>query len=92
MVFIKDYLEPDYTCSNRHCYWSNYKKDEDWGYYSRTNGDCSFCQDKCTKDATCGGVECGGNVNYCSWWKIGKCSKAQEKSTEHTRHKTCMKN
>ena len=84
-------MEVDYKCSDRHCYWNKYKKNIDWGYYSASNGNCSFCKNECSKDSDCGAVECGGNINYCSWWKIGKCATEEERAVEHTRHKTCTK-
>lgn len=65
-----------YTCEKKGCHWSRYVKNQDWGYYSETDGDCFKCQDQCNKDANCGAVECG--EGYCSWWKVGKCSKADE--------------
>ena len=58
------------------CPWVNYEEHEDWGYYSRTNGDCLTCQDQCSTDDNCGAIECG--EDYCSWWKVGKCSIDEE--------------
>ena len=84
-------VETEYICGNRHCLWENYEKDEDWGYYSRTNNDCMFCQDKCSNDTNCAGVECGGRVGYCSWWKQGRCVTKSEQTEEHDEHETCIK-
>ena len=67
------------------------EKDEDWGYYSKNNSDCAFCQDKCINDTNCGGVECGGKINYCSWWKQGRCVTKSEKTYESDLHETCIK-
>ena len=64
--------ESEYVCAMRHCYWGDYVEGEDWGYYSIPNNDCASCQDKCTSDPNCAGVECGGRFD-CSWWKKGTC-------------------
>ena len=71
--------------------WGNYEKDDDWGYYSRTNSDCTFCKDKCNNDTHCGGVECGGGVSYCSWWKRGRCVTKHEQTVQTYEHETCIK-
>ena len=78
-----------YICENRHCSWWNYVRGEDWDYYSKTNGDCNICQNKCSKDPNCGGVECGDTLNYCSWWKRGKCAKSSEKTYTDNKLETC---
>ena len=88
---ILETVETEYICGNRHCLWVNYEEGEDWGYYSQTNNDCTFCQDKCNNDTDCAGVECGGRVDYCSWWKQGKCVTVDEQTEIHTEHQTCIK-
>ena len=73
------YLLPaGYKCENRTCDWALYQECTDWGYYSKTNGDCSVCKDDCNKDPNCGAIECGGG--YCSWWKIDKCMSANART------------
>jgi len=54
------------------CDWEKYTRNVDWGYYSRNNGNCSWCQTQCTNDPNCWAIECGDG--YCSWWKNGTCS------------------
>ena len=61
-----------YVCEKKVCYWGRYKKFRDWGYFSRTDGDCMECQRRCNEDDNCGAIECGRG--HCSWWKKGKCS------------------
>ena len=61
-----------HACEDIGCNWSDYIENQDWGYYSTTEGDCEPCQDKCDQDQNCGAVECGDG--YCSWWKVGTCS------------------
>ena len=90
-IVLLSHLDEEYVCGNRHCLWENYKKNEDWGYYSKSNNDCKFCQEQCNNDSNCGGVECGGNVNYCSWWKHGICVTESEKTEVHNEHQTCYK-
>lgn len=52
----------------------------EWGYYNETYGDCSYCQDLCSADVNCGGLECGTGpwINYCSWWKVGVCDSYED--------------
>ena len=61
-------------CEKKSCKWGDYEASQDWGYYSKTNGNCQECQDRCNKDKTCGAVECG--KEYCSWWKTGTCTRS----------------
>ena len=63
-------------CSYKGCNWSTGEEGTDWGYFSTTNGDCTYCTNECDKDETCEGVECGGS--HCSWWKNGKCDETYE--------------
>ena len=84
-----------YACSHRHCKRTNrhYNKFVDWGYYSTTNGECKFCMDKCSSDPKCGGVVCG-ELDYCSWWALGKCTTYKEKADKGYKNlklKTCIK-
>ena len=65
--------------------------DTDWGYYSRNNSDCSFCQSKCTAHSSCIGVECGLTINYCSWWKRGSCARDAERTKENKINYSCFK-
>ena len=67
-----------YHCKNKACVWDNYKKNEDWGYFSEKDDDCERCRTKCTYDLKCGAVECGHG--YCSWWKVGKCRSWSEQN------------
>ena len=80
-----------YVCHYWHCPRMNDTKDEDWGYYSKTNNNCTFCTNKCDNDANCAGVECGSPKNYCSWWKQGKCVTEAELTKEDYSYKTCIK-
>ena len=82
------FLSDLHTCERRTCRWSNYDKNTDWGYYSKTNGDCTVCKDRCGNDTKCGAVECGGK--YCTWWKIGKCISENERNPSRTYY-TCQK-
>ena len=75
-----------YACEKNGCYWSNYVESQDWGYYSRTEGDCQQCQDECDKDHNCGSFVCG--ASYCTWWKVGVCSTPEQLTTYFT---TCRK-
>jgi hypothetical protein len=54
------------------------KANVDWGYFSKTEGDCAACQTLCDSDDNCGAVEC--NDGYCSWWKVGLCPETTKKS------------
>ena len=74
-MFFTVVVGTEYICGNSHCSWKDYVEHEDWGYYSRTNGNCTLCQDKCNHDRNCGGVECGGIYDYCGWWKEGSCGR-----------------
>ena len=61
----------------------NYKENKDFGFYSRTNSNCTACKEKCTVDANCGAIRCGGSEDPdpsnsdsspgCLWWKKGVC-------------------
>ena len=84
-------LGQKYLCDFKHCGWDKYVENEDWGYYSKNNSDCNFCQQKCEMDDNCSGVECGGRIDYCSWWKIGKCITEREKDVDVHYHVTCTK-
>ena len=88
---LTNILDQGYVCNDRHCLWENYIENEDWGYYSTNNGDCKLCQSKCTADSNCIGVECGENIDYCSWWKRGRCVKDSEQTEEGLNHTTCIK-
>ena len=72
----------DYACNNIGCQWEDYVKDQDWGYYSETEGDCHTCQASCDMDTNCGAVECG--EGYCSWWKKGICNRQETTSSYYT--------
>ena len=63
----------NYLCTDSACDWGDKKENVDWGYYSRTNGNCSICRSECQNDTKCGGFECGDDSGYCSWWKKGSC-------------------
>ena len=69
------------------------KENITWGYYSKTNGDCSDCLAMCDKninDIGCGAVECGDG--YCSWWSNYTCNNDDQFSmdTNGSFH-TCVK-
>ena len=84
-------LGQKYLCDFKHCDWADYIETGDWGYYSKNNSDCNFCQKKCDMDNNCSGVECGGRINYCAWWKVGKCITEREKDVDDPHHVTCTK-
>ena len=67
-----------YRCNNNSCTWNNYKKNTDWGFYSKEDDDCERCRMKCSLDPICSAVECG--EGYCSWWKVGNCRSSSEKN------------
>jgi len=71
------------------CQWTNYTENVDWGYYSKVNGDCSWCQSQCSNDLNCWAVECG--QGYCSWWKNGQCSYEDAQADEYynANYETC---
>ena len=73
------------------CQWTNYTRNEDWGFYSKTMDDCTWCQEKCSDDLNCGAVECG--LGYCSWWKWGKCTYKEAARDEYynPNFKTCRR-
>ena len=54
---------------------TNYTSEVEYGIYSRTNSNCSMCQELCNRDMNCGAVECGGDERHpmCLWWKPGLC-------------------
>ena len=66
-------VTPYYKCEHKACSWSEYTEDVDWGFYSKENNDCTWCQTQCSNGPNCGAVECGNNYGYCIWWKNGKC-------------------
>ena len=76
--FAHKFYTASYRCNNRSCTWNNYKKNTDWGFYSKDDDDCDSCRMKCTLDPMCGAVECG--KGYCSWWKVGKCRSSSEQN------------
>ena len=67
-----------YTCYTKSCNPNRYEnggiyeENYDFGYYSEILGDCTMCQDYCSKDANCGAVTCGTG-GYCIWWKNNVC-------------------
>ena len=82
-----------YSCTQRECVWTHYKKGEDYGFYLNENGqnitgnNCETCFEKCATDDTCSGVECGSDLqlpdktwvrSHCSWWSKGRCSEGSE--------------
>ena len=81
------------VCDTPTCPFYKYTENIDFGYYSKTNGDCTFCQLKCNDDDNCGAVECGDG--YCTWWKTGKCNTDEEqiwnRSNPSTTLRTCAK-
>ena len=79
-----------YGCSYKGCDWSTGEQGVDWDYFSRSNGNCTYCMNECDKDKTCEGVECGGS--HCSWWKNGKCDDAHEHTLpSNGKDKMCVK-
>ena len=79
-----------YECSFDMCLWDDEAEGVDWGYFSTTNGDCTYCKNECDKEETCEAIECGGG--YCSWWKNGKCDEAHEHDgAPEEGLKTCIK-
>ena len=92
LIYFWICVDQHYTCGNKHCSWSNYIQNTDWGYYSNSNNDCEWCKSKCDYDANCIGVECGGSVNYCSWWSRGKCETDSERTLDTTNYLSCFKN
>ena len=77
-----------FSCTNDICSWSDYVEGLDWGYYSKSNGDCSICKQRCSHDINCGSIECGNN--YCSWWKKGKCT-AEQSNHANSADLTCRR-
>ena len=65
----------DPLCERKTCVFQTYRQFEDWNYYSRTEGKCPECQERCDTDENCGAVECG--KNYCAWWKKGVCTRSE---------------
>ena len=81
------FLGETYDCSAKlTCYWENYVESIDYGYYSRTSGDCRSCKERCSNDLNCGGIECDGG--YCSWWSTGQCNTEELGPGDVT---TCLK-
>ena len=83
----------NYHCSKPTCPFKNYVEGTDYGYYSKTNGDCESCRRKCNDDENCGAVECGRSI--CSWWRNGICNTDSERTwnrkNKNNGIKTCIK-
>ena len=79
----------EYICNKKLCDWANYHADEDWGYYSKSDDECSMCKEHCTDDENCGAVECGDG--YCSWWKSGVCTEGDDKDYPNFNGLICRK-
>ena len=80
-----------YECIHKACDHSLYSENNDWGYYSQTDGNCETCKEYCIKDNNCESVECGSS--YCRWWKNGKCNEERELTESVDGHiLTCLKN
>ena len=64
-----------------------------WGLFSKSNGDCSTCRQKCDEDFRCRGVECGGEgiESHCSWWRGKSCRHNEERKTFNEKFQTCLK-
>ena len=77
-----------FSCTSFHCSRTDYLEGLDWGYYSKSNGDCSTCKQHCSDDINCDSIECGNN--YCSWWKKGKCTSEQSDHAS-TAHVFCLR-
>ena len=75
-------------CEYKGCKWGDYVKDQDWGYYSETWGDCEKCIDRCDEDPNCGAVECSKSLGYCSWWKKDKCNRGEATGYAYTCRKS----
>ena len=71
-------------CEKKSCSFRAYVKDQDWGYYTETEGDCNKCKGRCDQDPNCGAVECGESLGYCSWWKTEKCSREEARGRVYT--------
>ena len=71
----------NYDCKRQGCWLnSHYELDQDYGFYSKIDSNCSMCKEKCNNDPECGAVECGGDIDdyygvpICAWWKFDKCT------------------
>ena len=85
-----------FKCRNKGCYWKNYEVHDDWEIYEKTERyiDCNVCQRRCLNDENCGAVECefdNKKVQYCSWWKVGKCATEEEWNFNNASFFTCYK-
>ena len=78
-----------YHCFEKECVFDKDAENIEWGHYSTTNGNCSFCMETCSKNADCEAVECGGS--YCSWWKNEKCNEVHELTSSEEGSLTCIK-
>ena len=98
-VFTYNYTSVDsehqerYKCYHKACEWLPEQENITWGYYSKSNGDCSDCLAMCDKNIrniSCGAVECGDG--YCSWWQNYTCNSYDQFSidTMGSFH-TCLK-
>ena len=76
-----------YFCSKSGCWWKNFTKDIDWGYYDESNGDCELCRIRCQGDKACKAFECG--LSYCSWWAAGTCDSMGNDTMWNTAYETC---
>ena len=76
-----------YFCSKSGCWWKNFTKDIDWGYYDQSNGDCELCRIRCQGDKACKAFECG--LSYCSWWAAGTCDSMGNDTMWNTAYETC---
>ena len=61
------------VCDHQHCWYSSSMENATWGFYSRTEGDCSPCKISCLNDINCAGVECGPGLGYCIWFTSNQC-------------------
>ena len=82
------YTGSSYYCANRACDWRNHQENVEWGYYSKTSGNCKYCKIKCSQDVNCGAIECGSD--YCAWWKRSSCT--IKDVFYESDHLTCYKN
>ena len=92
----------EYLCTDMHCKWEDFT--HMWGFYLDNgknitnlsvdiNGnnvtECTKCQNRCSSDSDCGAFEC--SPNYCSYWKIGICSKITDATFTNANYYTCRK-
>jgi len=64
-------FQGDWLCSFDGCNREDYNEGIDWGFFSKTNGDCAFCAFHCEMTEFCHAFECG--TGDCVWWEFGKC-------------------